>query len=145
MFEPALHWYCKSSNEHPGRLFNCLLLIGAFISGMHFYKREAFISKIKNLFHHVKHRIKFRSIIRGHHVYQTNWTPVMKESIFAKPDKSAEALEYDWNQGKGKQCEVDLVGHAPLGLSSLLYHILNSGQKNFIRVTLPENESVKFV
>ena len=47
---------------------------------MEAFKREAFISKIKNLFH--------------------------------------------------------LVGHAPLELSSLLYHFLNSDQKNFIRVTV---------
>ena len=32
--------------------------------------------------------------------------------------------------------ESDLVGHAPLELSSLLYHFLNSDEKNFIRVTV---------
>ena len=53
--------------------------MGAFLEGG-VYKMEAFISKIKNLFH--------------------------------------------------------LIGYAPLELSSLLYHFLNSDQKNFIRATV---------
>jgi len=86
------------------------------------------------------HRIKFRSIIRGHHVYKANWTPVLKEELFAKPDERDEAKEYDpFSIGIFKlkdDGESKLVGHAPIELSSLLTHFLNADSGNFIKVTV---------
>ena len=86
------------------------------------------------------HTIKYRSVIRGHHVYKANWTPVISETLFAKPNSREEALEYDkFSIGifkKKENGERELSGHAPLELSGLLYHFLNSDSKNFILLTV---------
>lgn len=86
------------------------------------------------------HRIKFRSVVRGHHVYKSNWTPVFNEKLSAKPDSREEAREYDkFAIGIYKEIEDgenELVGHVPLELSSLLYHFLNADTFNFIKVTV---------
>ena len=86
------------------------------------------------------HRIKFRSIIRGHHVYKANWTPAMNEILLAKPDNRVEALVNDkFLIGIFKEQEngaINLVVHAPIELSSLLHHFLKKSEGNFIRVTV---------
>lgn len=85
------------------------------------------------------HRVKCRSLIRGHHVYKANWTPVLNEKLIAKPDIRDEALENDkFAIGifKEKDGETELVGHAPIELSSLLHHFLNADPNNFINVTV---------
>ena len=70
------------------------------------------------------HRIEFRSVIRGHHVYKTIWTPIVNEKLFVRPDEREEALEYDkYSIGIFKKKEdgkSELVGHAPQELSSLI-------------------------
>ena len=43
----------------------------------------------------INHRIKFRSLIRGHHVYQKIWSPYKREKIAACPDDEEEALEHN--------------------------------------------------
>lgn len=40
-------------------------------------------------------RLKFRSVVWSHHVYKTNWIPVLNETLSAKPDLRNEPREYD--------------------------------------------------
>ena len=85
------------------------------------------------------HRVKFQSIIRGHHVYKSIWSPYAGETLMAYPDDRPEALEYDKSAVgicKIKEKEKDmeelkkLVGHVPVELSSLVYHFLNASSEN---------------
>ena len=43
----------------------------------------------------IYHRVKFQSIIRGHHVYKSIWSPYAGETLMAYPVDQSEALEYD--------------------------------------------------
>ena len=36
------------------------------------------------------HRVKFQSIIRGHHVYKSIWSPYAEETLMAYPDDRPE-------------------------------------------------------
>ena len=84
------------------------------------------------------HRIKFRTVIRGHHVYKSVWTPYNGESLEAYIDDRAEAKEYDpYAVGIYKKTELgekELVGHVPIELSSLIFHFLNANPENRITV-----------
>ena len=40
----------------------------------------------------INHRIKFRSLIRGHHVYKNIWGPCKGEKLAAHLDDREEAL-----------------------------------------------------
>lgn len=86
------------------------------------------------------HRIKYRSITRGHHIYKVNWTPIISAKCFAKPDGRDEVLEYDkfaiGIYKENKDGKSELTGHAPMELSSLLYHFLNADLNNFISATV---------
>ena len=85
----------------------------------------------------VCHRVKFQSIIRGHHVYKNVWSPYVGEVLLANLDDRPEALEYDkfavgiYNENEG---EKELVGHVPVELSSLIYHFLNASSENKLTV-----------
>ena len=80
------------------------------------------------------HRVKFQSIIRGHHVYKSIWSPYAGETLMAYPDDRPEALEYDkFAVGiyKIKEKEQkELIGHVPVELSSLIYHFSNASSGN---------------
>ena len=76
------------------------------------------------------HRVKFQSIIRGHHVYKSIWSPYARETLMAYPDDGPEALEYDKfavgiykikEKEKGMEEQKELVGHVPVELSSLIF------------------------
>ena len=41
------------------------------------------------------HETKFKSVIRGHHVYKVRWTPVIGEKLTGKKDSREEAKAYD--------------------------------------------------
>ena len=84
------------------------------------------------------HQIKFQSLIRGHHVYKSVWSPYKGETLIAQSDNRDEAQEnnkyavgiYKKNDDGSKE----LVGHAPVEFSSLLYHFLQASAENCINV-----------
>ena len=89
------------------------------------------------------HRVKFQSIIRGHHVYKSIWSPYAGETLMAYPDDRPEALEYDKfavgiykikEKEKDMEEQKELVGHVPVELSSLIYHFLNASSENRMTV-----------
>ena len=71
--------------------------------------------------------------------YKSKWTHIKNETLFAKPYCRDEALEYDkFSIGifKGRKMgEFELIGHAPLELSSLLHHFLK--RKREIGLVVP--------
>ena len=89
----------------------------------------------------IMHRIKFKSLIRGYHVYKNKWTPYVREELRVQHDERGEALEYDkHSMGIYKNIDTEdskeLIGHAPIEISSLLHHFLNADATNVIKVTI---------
>ena len=86
----------------------------------------------------IMHQIKFQSLIRGHHVYKDVGSPYKGETLIAKPDNRDEAQENDkYAVGIYKKIDdgsKELVGHAPVEFSSLLYHFLQASAENCINV-----------
>lgn len=91
------------------------------------------------------YEIPFSTVIRGHHVYKTIWKAVFGQELIAKPDERNEALDYDkFSIGvfKSKEEEnkmstsddLELVGHVPIEISSLLNYFLKADQDNKIHV-----------
>ena len=84
------------------------------------------------------HRVVFRTVIRGHHVYKSIWTPCVGESLVAHRDDRSEALQYDkfaiGTYKKNEEGMEELVGHVPIELSSLLYHFLSEGPDNHLAI-----------
>ena len=89
------------------------------------------------------HRVKFQSIIRGHHVYKSIWSPYAGEAIMTYPDDQPESLEYDKfavgiykikEKEKDMEEQKELAGHVPVELSSLIYHFWNASSENRITV-----------
>ena len=70
--------------------------------------------------------VNFKTVIHGHHIYKSIWTPLIGHVLIAKPDERREALDYDkYAIGIFKRLEEDttaltLVGHVPVELSKLL-------------------------
>ena len=78
----------------------------------------------------IMHQIKFQSLIQGHHVYKNVWSPYKGETLIAQPDNRGEAQEND-NYAvaiykKKDDGPKELVGHAPVEFSNLLYHFLQA-------------------
>ena len=86
----------------------------------------------------IMHQIKFQRLIQGHHVYKNVWSPYMGEILIAQPDNRDEAQENDkYAVGiykKNDDGSKELVGHAPVEFSSLLYHFLQASAENCINV-----------
>ena len=83
------------------------------------------------------YKIEFCTNIRGHHVYQTGWTPEIGERLICLKDNRSELMEYD-KHATGAYNRVDkpdekpkLVGHVPIECSSaLLDYFLNADNSN---------------
>ena len=41
------------------------------------------------------YKTELKSVVRGHHVYQSVWTSTVGENLFTAPDKREETLSYD--------------------------------------------------
>ena len=86
----------------------------------------------------IMHQIKFQSLIRGHHAYKNVWSPYKGETLIVQPDNRDEAQENDkYAVGiykKNHDGSKELVGHAPVEFSSLLYHFLQASAENCINV-----------
>ena len=82
------------------------------------------------------YKTELKSVIRGHHVYQSLWTSNVGEKLFTTPDKREEAFSYDEfavSVYKDEKCSL-LVGHLPIEISSLSYHFLKKSSENKIIV-----------
>ena len=82
------------------------------------------------------YKIEFCTNIRGHHVYQTGWTPEIGERLICLKDNHNEAMEYD-KHAIGVYKRVDkpdekpnLVGHVPIECLALLDYFLNADNSN---------------
>ena len=92
-------------------------------------------------FCNVYYTFEFDAAIRGHHVYQSKWTPTLDMKLECEFDKRSEAAEYGenaigvyvWGE-EGK--ESGLVGHLPTELSKLLKQFLDADKKNMLIVTV---------
>ena len=66
--------------------------------------------------------------------------PLLGETLIAHPDNREEAQEYDkYAVGiykKNNDGSEELVGHAPIELSSLLYHFLQASAENCVNVEI---------
>lgn len=79
-------------------------------------------------------KVDFETVIRGHHVYKSVWTPAKGHELQCKQDTRAEAKEHDPNAiGVYLVSECDekkLVGHVPIELSRLLKNFLDANDEN---------------
>ncbi|CAH3162368.1 unnamed protein product [Porites lobata] len=64
-------------------------------------------------------KVDFETVIRGHHVYKSTWTPMMDQE-----------LELGVYFVKKHSEEKKLVGHVPKELSRLMKHYLNANSAN---------------
>ena len=82
------------------------------------------------------YKTELKSVVRGHHVYQSVWTSTVGENRFTVPDKREEAFSYDEfaiGVYKDEKCSLR-VGHLPIEISSLSYHFLKKSSENKIIV-----------
>ena len=79
------------------------------------------------------YKTELKSVVYGHHVYQSVWTSTVGENLFTAPDKREEALSYDEfaiRIHKDERCL--LAGHLPIKISSLSYRFLKKSSENKI-------------
>ena len=94
-----------------------------------------------NSFCNVYYTLDFETAIRGHHVYQSKWTPELNLKLKCAIDTRGEAAEYDDNAIGvylwGKKGTVEgLVGHLPMELSKLIKQFLNADRNNLVTATV---------
>ena len=63
------------------------------------------------------YEIELTCLIIGHHVYKTNWTPVLNEKANCKNDNREEAISYDKHSAGVFKKDGTLVAHIPVELS----------------------------
>ena len=80
------------------------------------------------------YKTELKSVVRGHHVYQSVWSSTVGANLFTAPDKREEALCYDeFAIGVYKDEKFSLlVGHLPIEISNLSYHSLKKSSENKI-------------
>ena len=53
----------------------------------------------RSSFHYVKwnfvYEVQFTSVIRGHHIYKSVWTPILGEKLTCREDDRMEARQHD--------------------------------------------------
>ena len=72
------------------------------------------------------YKTELKSVVRGHHVYQSVWTSTIGKNLFTATDKSEETLSYNEfaiNIYKNKKCSL-LVGHLLVEILGLSYNFL---------------------
>ena len=77
--------------------------------------------------------VQFTSVIRGHHIYKSVWTPTLGEKLNCREDDRKEAKQHD-EYAIGTYLEAntgsELVGHVPMELSYLVYTYLRAYDDN---------------
>ena len=87
----------------------------------------------------IMYQIKFQTIIRGHHVYKNVWSPYKGKTVIAQPDNRDETQEndkYGVSIYKKNDGSKELVGHAPVEFSKLLYNFLHASAQNCIDIEI---------
>ena len=87
----------------------------------------------RSSFHYLKwnfvFEVQFTSVIRGHHIYKSVWTPTLGEKLNCREDDRKEAKQHD-EYAIGTYLEAytgsELVGHVPMELSYLIYTFLRA-------------------
>ena len=69
-------------------------------------------------------------------MYIRTWRPVKGQRLWCKSDKREDAMLHDPNSLGMYTCEGDLVGHAPMELSSLLSNFLRADLSNTLSATV---------
>ena len=77
--------------------------------------------------------VQFTSVIRGHHIYKSVWTPTLGEKLNCREDDRKEAKQHD-EYPIGTYLEAytgsELVGYVPMELSYLIYTFLRAYDDN---------------
>lgn len=60
------------------------------------------------------------SVVRGHHVYKSVWTPVIGEELYLEPEESNEHDEYAVAVRK----DGETIGHVPRSFSRISWYFL---------------------
>ena len=79
------------------------------------------------------YEVQFTSVIRGHHIYKSVWTPTLGEKLTCREDDRKEARQHDeYAIGTYLEDNTDreLVGHVPMELSYLIYTFLRACDDN---------------
>ena len=83
------------------------------------------------------YEVQFTSVIRGHHVYKSIWTPTLGEKLNCREDDRKEAKQHD-EYAIGTYLENntsnELAGHVPMELSYLIYTFLRACKDNEVSV-----------
>ena len=81
--------------------------------------------------------VQFTSVIRGHHIYKSEWTPTLGEKLNCLEDNHKEAKEHD-EYAIGTYLEANtgnkLVGYVPMELLYLIYTFLRAYDDNEVSV-----------
>ena len=88
-------------------------------------------------------KVDFETVVRGHHVYRSVWTPVIDEMLECNKDERAEAKEHDDNAigvyrvTKQLDDKKTFAGHVPIEMSRLLKNFLGANTENklFAQIT----------
>ena len=83
------------------------------------------------------YEVQFTSVIRGHHIYKSVWTPTLGEKLTCREDDRKEARQHDeYAIGTYLEDNTDreLVGHVPMELSYLIYTFLRACDDNEVSV-----------
>ena len=82
-------------------------------------------------------QVQFTSVIRGHHIYKSVWTPTLGEKLNCPEDNRKEAKQHD-KYAIGTYLEANtgnkLVRHVPMELSYLIYTFLRAYDNNEVSV-----------
>ena len=77
------------------------------------------------------YEIELASVIGGHFVYKTEWSPKLGETLVFRKDELNDAKEYDeYAVGTLIQESSKLVGHVPIELSFLVFTFLRAHEDN---------------
>ena len=80
------------------------------------------------------YEVEYSSVIQGHHVYKTKWSPTLGESLTCKKDELNEAKDHNEYAVGTNLDNNKLVGHMPMELSFLVYTFLRARQDNYVQV-----------
>ena len=81
--------------------------------------------------------VQFTSVIRGHHIYRSVWTPTLGEKLnYCKDDRNEDKQHDGYATGTYLEANTGskLVGHVPMELPYLIYIFLRAYNNNEVSV-----------
>ena len=77
------------------------------------------------------YEIEPASVIRGHYVYKTEWSPRLGETLVFRKDELDDAKEHgEYAVGTFIQESSKLIGHVPIEISFLVFTFLRAHEDN---------------